>query len=110
MLLIILGKRGCIGMGERKVQELALQLWKITPAQKNTLNCLGLRNDTLLLLALRDHCMLNSDKTSVHGGPFGIYTVETKPEVNPAFSLLIKDSAAYSVLLKIETPSPLNCP
>src|SRR5258708_35688238 len=109
MLSIILSKRGCTGLNERKVQELALQTWKMNEVMRCKLNCLGLTNDTLFLKALRDNCDLNSAKSNIHEEPCGKYVIETKPGVSPSFTLLVADCKNTSELLDVAGSKNCDC-
>src|ERR1700741_4746162 len=87
ILITILNRKGCAGLNERKAQELALQIWEVSPAQRCTLNCIGLTTDTLFIKAVRD-CYVNYGKSEVHAEPCGTYVLESAKGVVPSFTLL----------------------
>lgn len=108
ILISILNKKGCVGLNERKAQELALQVWKISDAQRCKLNCLGLTTDTLFMKAVRD-CYVNYDKSEVHAEPCGTYVLESGKGAVTSFTLLVADCKNTSELQDIVTQKACNC-
>jgi hypothetical protein len=108
ILISILNKGGCTGLNERKAQELALQVWKISEAQRCKLKCIGLTTDTLFIKAVRD-CYVNYGKSDVHAEPCGSYVLESAKGVAPSFTLLVADCQNTSELLDIATPASCDC-
>lgn len=108
ILITILNKRGCAGLNERKAQELALQVWKISDVQRCKLNCLGLTTDTLFMKAVRD-CYVNYDKSEVHAEPCGTYVLESAKGVVPSFTLLVADCKNTSELQDIVSAKACGC-
>jgi hypothetical protein len=107
ILITILNRKGCAGLNERKAQELALQIWEITPAQRCTLNCAGLTTDTLFIRAVRD-CYVNYSKSDVHAEPCGTYVLEGKNAVS-TFTLLVADCKNTSRLQDIQLSKTCDC-
>lgn len=108
ILISILNKGGCAGLNERKAQELALQGWKISAAQRCKLNCVGLTNDTLFIKAVRD-CYVNYSKSEVHAEPCGTYVLESAKGTVPSFTLLVADCKNISELQDIATTRACDC-
>lgn len=108
ILITILNKKGCAGLNERKAQELALQTWKISDAQRCKLNCLGLTTDTLFIKAVRD-CYVDYGKSDVHAEPCGTYVLESAKGVVPSFTLLVSDCLNTSELQDILTSKVCDC-
>jgi hypothetical protein len=108
ILITILNKKGCAGLNERKAQELALQVWKISHTQRCKLNCLGLTTDTLFIKAVRD-CYVNYDKSEVHAEPCGTYVLESAKGAVPSFTLLVADCNTTSELQDITTAKNCDC-
>jgi len=108
ILITILNKKGCAGLNERKAQELALQVWKISDAQRCKLNCLELTTDTLFIRAVRD-CYVDYGKSNVHAEPCGTYVLQSAKGVEPSFTLLVADCKNISELQDIHTTKICDC-
>lgn len=108
ILISILNKGGCAGLNERKAQELALQTWKISDAQRCKLNCIGLTSDTLFIKAIRDS-YVNYSKSEVHAEPCGTYVLESAKGVAPSFTLLVADCQNTSELRDIVASKACDC-
>lgn len=108
ILISILNKKGCAGLNERKAQELALQIWDISPQLRCKLNCLGLTTDTLFIKAVRD-CYVNYGKSEVHAEPCGTYVLESAKGVAPSFTLLVADCKNTSQLQDVSTAKKCEC-
>ncbi len=108
ILISILNKKGCAGLNERKAQELALQVWKISDAQRCKLNCIGLTTDTLFMKAVRD-CYVNYDKSEIHADPCGTYVLEGGKGAVATFTLLVADCQNTSELQDIVTSRACDC-
>jgi len=108
ILITILNKKGCAGLNERKAQELALQTWKISDAQRCKLNCLGLTTDTLFIKAVRD-CYVDYSKSDVHAAPCGTYVLQSSKTAVTSFTLLVADCQNTSELQDIVTSKTCDC-
>lgn len=108
ILITILNRKGCAGLNERKAQELALQTWEISEAQRCKLNCIGLTTDTLFMKAVRD-CYVDYGKSDVHAEPCGTYVLEGGKGATATFTLLVSDCQNTSKLQDILTSRSCDC-